>query len=308
MRLSDTAELGLGLSAADFDEAFRPLSRWADQAEPEWRNALRERDAKIRAKLIRRWIPGFKRPRTDERILQEYNKVWSRRDIEQYALDVLPKRATPWVWRARPCFSTGVAGTRTRLLLIMKTIEKLAPTNVLEVGCGNGINLILLACRFPEIQFHGIELTEEGIQAGRGFQDSFEVLPDNLTSFSPLPVRDPAAFRRIQFRQGTAADLPYADGEMDLVLTVLALEQMERIRKRALSEVARVTGRHALMVEPFRECNRSGRRWLNVLGRNYFRGRIKHLRGVGLVPVWATNAFPQEYYLGVCAVLARKEV
>ena len=42
------------------------------------------------------------------------------------------------------------------------------------------------------------------------------------------------------------------------------------------------------------------------LARNYFRGRIDQLPGYGLDPVWATDAFPQEYYLGVCAVLARK--
>src|SRR5206468_12407287 len=124
------------------------------------------------------------------------------------------------------------------------------------------------------IRFHGIELTKEGIQGATGFQQNFETLPEHLAAFSPLPVRDATGFRRIEFRQGTAAELPYANGEMDLVLTVLALEQMERIRKRALSEVARVAGGHTLMVEPFRDCNRSGRRWLNVLGRNYFRGRI----------------------------------
>lgn len=307
MRLSDPAELGLGLRAADFDQAFRPfLARWAEPGDAEWRQALRERDASMRSKLLRRWLPGFKRARTDERIRQEYDKVWSRREFEKYALDSVAKRPSPWLWQSRPCFATGIAGTRTRLLLIMQAIEKLAPKSVLEVGCGNGINLILLSCRFPEITFHGVELTQEGVQAATGFQQAMTSLPEHLVAFSPLPVRDPSAFRRIEFRQGTAAELPYADSSMDLVLTVLALEQMERIRERALGELARVARGHALMVEPFRDCNKSGRRRLNVLARNYFRARIDDLPRYGLEPVWATDGFPQEYFLGVCAVLARK--
>jgi SAM-dependent methyltransferase len=307
MRLSDPAELGLGLGAADFDEAFRPfVTRWAEPGDAEWRQALRERDASMRSKLLRRWLPGFKRARTDERIRQEYDKVWSRREFEKYALDSVAKRPSPWLWQSRPCFATGIAGTRTRLLLIMQAIEKLGPKSALEVGCGNGINLILLSCRFPEIKFHGVELTQEGVQAATGFQQAMTSLPEHLTAFSPMPVRDPTAFRRIEFRQGTAAELPHPDGSMDLVLTVLALEQMERIRERALGELARVARGHALMIEPFRDCNKSGRRWLNVLARNYFRAHIDDLPGYGLEPVWATDGFPQEYFLGVCAVLARK--
>lgn len=307
--MSDPAELGLGLGLADFEEAFRPfLAGAGEPSAAEWRQALRERDASMRSKLLRRWLPGFKRARTDERIRQEYDKVWSRREFERYALDSPAKRPSPWLWRSKRCFATGIAGTRARMLLIMKAIEALAPKTVLEVGCGNGINLILLSGRFPEIRFHGVELTQEGVQAATGFQAALTSLPEHLAAFSPLPVRDPTAFRRIEFRQGTAADLPYADGAMDLVLTVLALEQMERIRETALSELGRVAGGHALMVEPFRDCNRSGRRWLNVLARNYFRGSIDELPRYGLDPLWATDGFPQEYYLGVCAVLARKRV
>ena len=72
-----------------------------------------------------------------------------------------------------------------------------------------------------------------------------------------MPLADPTAFRRIRFCQGNAPSLPFADGEFDLVTTVLALEQMERVREQALAEVARVACRHTLMIEPFREVNRA---------------------------------------------------
>ena len=61
-----------------------------------------------------------------------------------------------------------------------------------------------------------------------------------------------------------------------------------------------------LMIEPFRDG--SGGLWsrLNLLPRDYFRGRIAELRGYGLQPVLALNDFPQESFLKTCAVLSEK--
>lgn len=173
------------------------------------------------------------------------------------------------------------------------------------MGCGLGIHLILLACRFPEIQFAGVELTGEGHNAARTLQ-AREQLPDNLVAFAPEPLRDTAAFRRVDFRQGNAVALEFADGSFDLVYTVLALEQMERVRNQALAEIARVTRRHYFGMEPFRDVNESGWERLYVLGRDYLQAHIADLERHGLVPAVAWNDFPQEQFLKVCAVLAEK--
>ena len=174
------------------------------------------------------------------------------------------------------------------------------------IGTMNGINLILLACRFPEVAFTGIELTEAGHRAALNFQKE-AALPEAMREYAPLPLADPTAFRRITFLQGNAAQLPFADGQFDLLFSVLALEQMERIRRQVLLEFARVAGRHTLMIEPFRDVNAAFWRRSYVFGRGYFRGDVAGLRGFGLSPILAVDDFPQEYFMHACAVLAEKD-
>jgi ubiquinone/menaquinone biosynthesis C-methylase UbiE len=189
--------------------------------------------------------------------------------------------------------------------LLQRVVERLRPRRLLEVGCGNGINLLLLAGRFPDIALAGLDLTEEGIAAARALQAA-GTLPEGMAGYAPSGIADPTAFRRIAFRHGDAGALPFADGSFDLVVTVLALEQMERLRRRALAGLARVSRRHVLMIEPFAEVNRGLWRRLNVFRRDYFRGRIAELPRHGLVPEIVTADFPQEVHLGACLVLARK--
>src|SRR5690606_2320030 len=124
-----------------------------------------------------------------------------------------------------------------------------------------------------------------------------ERLPDNLAAYAPLPARDPQGFRRVEIHQGSAAQLKFADGSFDLVMSVLALEQMERIRAQALGEMARVAAKWTLMIEPFRDVNRYLWPRLNIIRQDYFQGRIGELPQVGLEPFLATDDFPQEIHL-----------
>ncbi len=71
-------------------------------------------------------------------------------------------------------------------------------------------------------------------------------------------------------------------------------------------EAARVARRHTLMIEPFADVNDSFWPRLNVVRRDYFRGRIGDLPGYGLHPIVVTDDFPQESFLKVCAVLSEK--
>ena len=77
-------------------------------------------------------------------------------------------------------------------------------------------------------------------------------------------------------------------------------------RDAALAEISRVSRGHVLMLEPFRDTNGKGLRRLYAISRNYFRGTIADLARFNLEPVWATDDFPQEAFLGSPLVLARK--
>ena len=87
---------------------------------------------------------------------------------------------------------------------------------------------------------------------------------------------------------------------------MLAVEQMERIRDQALAEIARVSRGHVLMLEPFKDANRKGVRRVYAVSRHSFRGSIEGLARFGLEPLWATDDFPQEAFLGSPLVLAKK--
>jgi SAM-dependent methyltransferase len=307
MRISDWNDLGLARMGDEIAGAFIPLvKREALRGDREWSEHIWKRRRRMLRWFAKRRLGHVpKNERDVKAIRDEYETVWGR-GFERYQLHP-DMHAKPWIWRGRRYWANSVGATRFRQAILARVVERVLPKRVLEVGCGNGINLILLSCRFPEIEFTGLELTAAGHEAALDFQRRNEVLSTPMQAFAPLPLADPTAFRHIRFIQGSAAALPFPDAGFDLTLTVLALEQMERIRAKALSEIARVTAGHAFLLEPFREFNSSGWRLLNRVRRDYFAGRIRDLPSYGLQPEFAVDDYPQEAFLATCAVLCRKQ-
>lgn len=303
MLLTPLAASPLGIDDSRLWQLFEPFTR-AGGGERAWKAEARRRKSKLLKNWLRRRLTGDER--SQQVILDEYEKSWSGTEYDRYSLDRFPKDDfIPWLWRDRRFFASDVGGTRFRQLMLIRAIELIRPRTVLEIGCGNGINLILLACRFPDIAFTGLELTEAGHRAARSLQERHATLPDFLQAFAPEPLPDLEGFRRIRFERGSAAELPFADGGFDFVQTVLALEQMEQIRERALAEMARVTAGHSFNIEPFFDVNTGWSR-LYVERRNYFKGSIDGLRAFALEPLWGASDFPQELFLKAAAVLAEK--
>ena len=268
-----------------------------------WRKALNRRWRRALLRVAGRLV-GRQGRRDRSAIESEYSDAWSA-GFERYHPARRDLRGTPWIWRSRRLLLDPAGATRIRSLLFAAVLEELRPRHVLEVGCGNGINLLTLAGAFPEIRFTGLDLTEEGIQQARRAQSDPAIL-DILQAYSPLPMRDRSAIGRIEFVRGDASAMPFEDGSFDLVMTVLAVEQMERIRSQALGEIARVSGGHVLMLEPFRDVNARGFKRLYIQSRDYFRGSIDELAQFNLAPLWATDDFPQEAFLGAALVLSHK--
>jgi SAM-dependent methyltransferase len=297
-------KLPIGISYEQVVEAFDPF-RCTGNSVGGWSRQLRMIRWNAAKRAWRRAIGVKNGVRRNKQVIAgEYESAWSR-GYAAYDLSAGCRKPEPWLLRGEGFLADRSGVPRFRNLILAAVIRTLKPQRVLEVGCGNGINLILLASQFPEIAFCGIELTEAGNRVARELQRA-NSLPPALAAYPLTPGVDPLAFRRIEFMQGDATDMPFTDGEFDLVFTVLSVEQMERVRDKALAEIARASSGYVLNMEPFAEANRSLLRRVHVFGRDYFRGTIPDMARYGLDPIWATVDFPQEVQLGAALVLSRK--
>ena len=99
-------------------------------------------------------------------------------------------------------------------------IRKLQPKRVLEVGCGNGINLLLLAGAFPGIDFAGLDLTRPRYPGGtrnanpiRFFQRHW--VPTRHWNRLIPPRSAASTSGRVMPRS-----MPFQDGAFDLVFVL----------------------------------------------------------------------------------------
>lgn len=190
---------------------------------------------------------------------------------------------------------------------LMHVIGLLKPRNILEVGAGVGHNLFAIAGVFPEISFAGLELSDSGVRWAKEVQ-TLEILPPEARAYGPRSHADPAAFKRIDFRQGTAAAMPYADGSFDLVFTRQAIEQMNAIHDSVFKEIARVCAGHAVMIEPFADFAVNEIHRLATLKKNHFGGPVSSLPAYGLLPVAVFSDWPQKLDQGLGMVVARRTI
>jgi SAM-dependent methyltransferase len=303
------SEAGLGIDRTRLLDAMEPfVAEHVGADDPRWLAEVARKTAKTRRQARkRRWLGWLAdgRRRDQRRIEEEYDASWARKQLAPYVMEPRPTTGSAWQYGDDRMFATSAAGSRARLLVLMKAIALLRPRTVLEVGCGNGINLLTLACVFPATRFAGVELTAGGHAVAQSVRGEPQ-LPEVLRRFSPEPIHDPSAHGRITFHRGSADALPCPDAGFDLVYSSLALEQMEQIRGQALREMARASGRHTLMLEPFWECNDRGLRRDYLVSRDHFRGRVDELPSYGLDPMLVTADVPGEIWLQPCLVVCRK--
>jgi SAM-dependent methyltransferase len=245
--------------------------------------------------------------RNQARIIAEYDGQWRKKGFDRYRPADLKGAGGPWTWGDFRFSLSNEAGAAVRLLYLEQAIGALRPRTVLEVGCGNGLNLHLLACRFPHIEFTGVEAAPQGCLAGQRVAHA-GVLPQDLRDFAPFAIEDDRAVAGVRIIQGSGAALPFPDRRFDVVMTSLALEQMEEIRERALAEVVRVSAEHVLMLEPFREVNARGLRRAYVCAYDYFQGRIADLPRYGLEVASIVTDMPHKAWLGTALVTARRRL
>jgi SAM-dependent methyltransferase len=274
--LTPLEKLPMAIDHSAIEAAYLPFLVSGQEGDRAWKSDYVRRRRRALLRLIKR-VLGLN---------------WQELEASRRSDHELPAsggRPSAWRWGNRRLALDAMAAVRLRVPLLAAVVADLTPARVLEVGCGKGVNLFSLARAFPDVEFTGIDIDEARIDAAKAEQ-----------------ARNPNAYKRIRLVHGDAARMPFDSDSFDIVLSILAVEKMAPIRDKVLAEIARVSSEHVLMLEPFRDANRSGLRRLYAVSRAYFRGSIGGLRKHGLEPVWATDDFPQEAFLGSPLVLARK--
>ena len=137
-----------------------------------------------------------------------------------------------------------------------------APASILDIGCGEGV----LTSQWAE-------------QIGDGRVVGLDLDDAKLTAEWTARARPNLAFQTFD-----GADLPFADGEFDLVAAIEALEHVPD-PERKVAEMARVAGRHLLVSVPREPLWRM----LNVARGAYVRdlgntpGHVNHFSKRGFV-------------------------
>ena len=281
-----------GLTPDAVEAAFAPfVEQRLEATDPKWVDAVQrvERRYAGAAPRATQWVTADGH-RTAGLVKSGYESVWGRISLE--AELAAPKTAY-FEWGDRCLLARTIGRKRVHQLVLARVLSWLAPSSALEVGSGYGLNLLLLSMQFPDVAFSGIELAEAGVAAAAAYAADVRT-PAALASFAVGPILDPAAPRRLSLRQGSADALPLPDKSVDVVFTVLALEQMERVRAAALAELARVARRHVVMIEPFADWNTEPHRRGYIVRNDYFASTIESLRDSGLRPIVATADMPNK--------------
>ena len=276
-------------------------------SDPRWQARLAALSRRWRNRLLKRrllgWLPDVRR--TEAYVNRSYSQTWSALewpDISPNAVDAKPT-AVQWGDKGMIVRRHGLG--RVTMMLQAQAAMQLAPENGLEVGFGSGMKLVNMASMMPRAKWTGVELTDAGVARAQSLQQA-PALPERLRAYLPMPLADPMAYRAIEFRQGNAQKLPFADGSFELVYTHRALEQMNGIRNDAMAEIARVCRGHALFVEPFAEFNADRLSRSYIAAKDYFAMRLAELPRFGLEVVFATDDVPQNIVNRIAIVVARK--
>ncbi|MFX1475536.1 MAG: class I SAM-dependent methyltransferase [Promethearchaeota archaeon] len=106
--------------------------------------------------------------------------------------------------------------------LFINELNRYRPTGTLvDVGCGPGYLIVLIAKKFPSLQIIGMDIAQ------------------NMVNAATRNITARGLAKRVDFRQGDIHHLPFNDGTLDFVVSTLALHHWEH-PSQALREIHRV--------------------------------------------------------------------
>lgn len=221
-----------------------------------------------------------KKRRDDDASRQEYEGVWKSSD----------RRLQKFLYKPRPAFYHGDAAVIRGLDLQKQAIHEISemirafrPVSVLELGAGNGINLLALAALHPEIKtWTGIDITESGPEAaGQMYRSPPLEELTYMIGLDQAEISQRIPYAVIDIRVGDMRTLPFADASFDFVFSHVAFEQLPRDHLVAFREARRICSGHACFIEEFREAQRSFLQRIHLRNVDYFRASYRVVEEAG---------------------------
>jgi hypothetical protein len=208
--------------------------------------------------------------RNNNRVMTEYDRP--DRDIEWNSLD------TPWVafHKGDTVIAQWADGLRSSINILNLAINEIGASTIMEVGCGEGINVGFYSKLFPEqfdrLTWQGFDLAPERVNRAVGL---FEQLSGHTNT---------------KFWSGDATTKQVEPLSVDLAYSVHAIEQIEDGWKDAIAQMGKAS-KHVLLIEPFYE-RKSIYGKLHSRYNGYFKGKISEVLDLGFELV---REYPVEF-------------
>ncbi|MFI1158343.1 class I SAM-dependent methyltransferase [Streptomyces sioyaensis] len=113
---------------------------------------------------------------------------------------------------------------------LLDELELRGDEQLLDLGCGRGAVLLAGARRLPKGRAVGVDLWRGVDQSG------------NAQSATSRNAQAEGVHSRVELRTGDLRDVPFSEGEFDVVLSSLAIHNIKDVegRRRAVAEAVRV--------------------------------------------------------------------
>ncbi len=167
---------------------------------------------------------------------------------------------------------------------INDVVNSIHPKTVLEVGSGNGLNVLALAVVNPKLKkIVGIELTDNGIEFSK-----LSLANPPIEALKYLTGQDEQLIKKrlmeteIDFVKGNILNMQFTNNSFDFAFSCVTIEQIPRDYLKAFSEINRVVRGHALFLEAFKEAQENIFNHLYLVSKDYFRASFKEVEKAGL--------------------------
>ncbi|MBI2639309.1 MAG: class I SAM-dependent methyltransferase [Candidatus Sungbacteria bacterium] len=186
----------------------------------------------------------------------------------------------------RPVQCRAIDVRKMRIAYLSRSIRELDFQNevrsVLELGSGNGFNILALAALHPEVKtWRGVDLTPQGAAVANLFLSNPPLKRLRyVTELDENIIRERLLKSDIQFCEGNMLNLPFSENSFDAAFSCQAIEQLPRDYPRAFQEARRVVVKGAIFLEEFAEAQNIFQ-WMHLQNVDYFCASYKEIQKSG---------------------------